>query len=358
MSFVGTLSEPIEALLYELKERAQSPDEFIAVDAQITLGEHLFEVSDRGRRKFPFVLNDNWFGISLSSRNARKLPLAHVQISSELLTAIGPRDAVAKLAAIIADLGEVTEQPSISRADAYVDFQTDLDFETIPRKNWVRRSRNRAIYETDDQVTGIMFGGGGDISARIYDKTVELQKSGKEYLLSLWEQAGRDPARPVWRLEFQLRRVPLVQLGIFNLDQLLEHLPRIWSYLMTDWLRLAIPNPEDDTRTRWPTHPAWTVLSSPDDLNAPSQARVSRQRAPSDLTMFRNGLAGLTSFMALEGIVDVAEGISAYLHAAKRHHAGNDPSNYSAEPLESYVGRKVIAKARRFNTPLNRHEPG
>ena len=29
----------------------------------------------------------------------------------------------------------------------------------------------------------------------------------------------------------------------------------LWSYATTDWLRLTIPTPEDEPRSRWPVHP-------------------------------------------------------------------------------------------------------
>jgi len=52
--------------------------------------------------------------------------------------------------------------------------------------------------------------------------------------------------------EFQLRREVLKQLGIENVPTLVAQLAALWRYLTEDWLRLAISNPNDKTRTHWP----------------------------------------------------------------------------------------------------------
>jgi hypothetical protein len=41
--------------------------------------------------------------------------------------------------------------------------------------HWVKRSKKRSVHEECDQVAGITFGGGNEVSARLYDKTRELQ---------------------------------------------------------------------------------------------------------------------------------------------------------------------------------------
>lgn len=88
LSYPGVLSEAWESRLLGLKLLAHSEDDELAAAAQVKIGEHLFEVSDRGQGRFPFLLVDNCFRIQVSSRNSRSLPLAYVQISSEALTTL------------------------------------------------------------------------------------------------------------------------------------------------------------------------------------------------------------------------------------------------------------------------------
>ena len=63
--------------------------------------------------------------------------------------------------------------------------------------------------------------------------------------------------------------------------------------------------------------------------------------------LFVHGLGGLTSFMASRGIEDFGEGLGEYLAQATEFHASK------GEPFHSYVGRKVKAKARKYNTIHN-----
>ncbi len=59
---------------------------------------------------------------------------------------------------------------------------------------------NQQVYMTGARLTGFTFGK-GDLVARIYDKTVEIQRRGVSWLPDLWGKDGDD--RSVWRLEFQ-----------------------------------------------------------------------------------------------------------------------------------------------------------
>lgn len=358
LSYKGQLHEPIDEALRDLKERAQSPDEGIAASAQLQLGDHLFAVSDRGRRKFAYVLDDNWFSVALASAGTRTLPMAHAQISSELITALGVEEVTRQLTSIVSKLGTLDSGPSVSRADLFVDFIAEFDFEAVPKRAWIKRARKRAVYDDNDTFTGLAIGLGGSIGERIYDKTDEVERiSHKHYLKPLWQQAGWMEGQTVWRLEFQLKRDAMPEQCFASVEDLLIAIPMIWQYLTTDWLRLAVPNPNDDTRSRWPTHPLWATLSKLDHpASVPSLSRVRKTRIPSDQTLFKNGIWGLTSFMAREGIMDFGEGLGNYLRQAEQFHRTNEHSP-DAIQFENYVRRKVLAKGRRFNTiDTNREE--
>lgn len=354
VSYPGQLSELMEKHLGALKQRAQSDSESVAANAQLSLGEHLFAVLDRGRKRFAYLLDDNWFSIAVSSRAAKAMPLAHVQISSELITAVGIPEAMQHLDAVINRLG-VCGQPTVSRADLFADFITDVDFEKSPKNAWVKRCKKRALYDDDDRFTGIAFGQGGKISARLYDKTHEILKSKKDYLKPIWAAAGWQEGQTVWRLEFQVRREALPETVTSSIERFVQHQSIfVWSYCTSEWLRLTIPNANDETRSRWPNHALWDALASLGDVvGAPTQLRISRQRIPSDDSLFKKGIWGLTSFMAREGITDLGEGIANYLRGLERFHAETSNQPEGPEALERYIHRKVLVKGRRFNTIKN-----
>jgi hypothetical protein len=77
--------------------------------------------------------------------------------------------------------------------------------------------------------------GKGEIRARIYNKTLEARKVGKEWQFELWDKDGN---LEVWRVEFQLRREALKSFGIENLDDFLNASQSIWDYCTNQWLSM------------------------------------------------------------------------------------------------------------------------
>ena len=325
LSFPGGIDPDLAVWLQDCKLKAQASNERVVAMAGIGLGDHEFMVLPRGRGRFAFVLEDNWFSIQLSNASAGVLPLAMVQVRSEYLTAVGPDEALSVITELVEGMGEVTGPPKLSRLDLYADFCTDHDLAALPGRDWVKRSKKRAIHEESDQVTGITFGAGSEVSARLYDKTREILKSGKDYMRPLWASEGwRDPEQ-VWRMEFQIRRdgLPVEMRG--PAAEALACNGALWRYLCNDWLRLAIPSGSDDTRSRWPTHPLWDDLSRLWDIDpeSPPLTRVPKARLPSDDRLFRHGISGLSSFMAREGITELDEGLGEFLHAMEAYY--DDP---------------------------------
>lgn len=349
LSFQGAIDPELAIWLQECKQKAQSASEHVMSMAGIGLGDHQFMVLPRGRGRFAFVLEDNWFSIQLSNASAGVLPLALVQVRSEYLTAVGPEEAIATITELVESMGKVLGPPKISRIDLFADFRTDHDLAALPGSHWVKRSKKRSIHEEADQVTGISFGSGNEVSARLYDKTREIQKSGKDYMKPLWSQEGWDGESQVWRMEFQIRREGLPVQMHGPAGEALACCGSLWRYLCDDWLRLAIPSGSDETRSRWPTHPLWEDLSRLWDIDpeSPPLTRVPRARLPSDDCLFRHGISGLSSFMAREGITELDEGLGEFLHALEAYY--DDPAKQFPETLEAYVKRKANAKARRYN---------
>ena len=205
-------------------------------------------------------------------------------------------------------------------------------------------------------MTGISFGSGNEVSARLYDKTRELLKSGKDYMRPLWTAEGWNGQEQIWRMEFQIRRegLPVQMQG--PAGEVLECCGSLWRYLCDDWLRLAVPSDSDETRSRWPTHPLWEDLSRLWDIDpeTPPLTRVPRSRLPSDDRLFRHGISGLSSFMAREGITQLDEGLGEFLHALEAYY--DDPAKLFPESLAAYVKRKSKAKARHYNVRLDSHD--
>lgn len=356
VSYPGVLSEEWDRKLADLKALAQSENEFEQATAQVVIGEHLFEVRDKGRGRFAYVLVDNCYHLQASNKNSKVLPLAYVQISSEYLANVGVEQAEQSLRYIVNTLGLVNEPANISRVDLFVDFTAGLRMDSFdPLQDWVTRTQSIDLHYRYQQFSGWSFGMGGDIGARLYNKCLEIEKkSRKVYLYELWQAAGWDRAATVWRMEFEAKRNVLKELGICKLDHLLRLQSALWIYLTQDWLRLAVPAPSDTNRTRWPTHPLWDQIVRVFDQQGeqPKLKRFSSMRLPADERLFVHGLGGLTSFMAARGIEDMSEGIGEFFHQATEFH--NSRSSLKHLGLELYLDRKVKGKGRRYNSLNNR----
>lgn len=354
LSYPGELYPEVLDRLKALKALAQSSEADEASGAQYPVQGHVFEVKDKGARLFPFILEDGHFRIQLA-KPSKTVPMAFVKVSSGYLAQAAPVEAERALRAILSEFGDITDVAKVSRIDLFCDFVTSENIEW-ERQDWVTRAATVDTFSVGGRFSGWMIGKGAIISARLYDKVLEIQKSRKEYLFGLWHKIGWNPGHPVWRLEFELKRELLVQHGLSSLDQVLNHQNGLWSYGTTEWLRLAIPNPDDQTRARWPVHPLWGYLSSVDweGNGGPLLRKFDPQRIPDNKKLFNLALSNIIAFMAREGIADFEEGREAFHAALQQYH--EDKAYGIGLPFSGYIAEKVAFKARQFNSLINKPE--
>ncbi|MFZ2170991.1 MAG: hypothetical protein WAW61_15310, partial [Methylococcaceae bacterium] len=117
----------------------------------------------------------------------------------------------------------------ISRVDLFVDFTSPVKMNSWDQSAWVTRAHNIASYSLRRHFSGWSIGMGGVMGARLYNKTLELEKSKKDYLKPLWKMAGWDEESPVWRLEFQYKREALKELGVLEMEHLIQHYGGLWK---------------------------------------------------------------------------------------------------------------------------------
>lgn len=352
LSYPGEVCPVMNSELARLKGIAQSPEPYQRIHAQLELDGHIFEVKDKGAPLFPYILEDNAFRLQVS-RSAGRMPLAYVKVSSEYLSHVLPKEAEESLCRVVARLGEIAEAANVSRIDLFVDFVSPENMEGWDRRAWVTRARKMDAHSVDDKFSGWSIGLGGIISARLYDKTLEIKKSKKTYLHDLWKASGWDGVSPVWRLEFELKREVLTEHGLSKLADVLSNLNGLWSYATTDWLRLTLPNADDQTRARWPIHPLWGHLSSV-DWETPGgvlSKRFSNARLPSDDKMFSLAFSMIVNYMAKNGLRDLYDGLKEFEAAMYAYH---ERKSYNLGlPFDDYVAERVSIKAREFNSMLN-----
>ena len=88
LSYRGDLLDETRVKLDELKRLAQSENPSERTYAQIEVQGRAFSVLPRGSGLFKYVIVDPWFRISLSDGSG-SLPVAFVQVGSDVLTKIG-----------------------------------------------------------------------------------------------------------------------------------------------------------------------------------------------------------------------------------------------------------------------------
>lgn len=106
LSYQGEIDPQISWEIASRKLFAQSRKAEDQAKAQWQVGEHLFEVADKGQRSgasggFAYILEDAAYRICLSASGSRALPLAYVKVSSAYLAHQRPEAIVEELSAII-----------------------------------------------------------------------------------------------------------------------------------------------------------------------------------------------------------------------------------------------------------------
>lgn len=352
LSYQGDIYPEVQERLTKLKQLAQHPEADQQALAQFAIAGHIFEVKDKGSSVFPFVLEDGAFRIQLS-RSSKQLPMAYVKLSSRYLSSITPQDAEKHLRSILIELGILTDSAHVSRLDLCADFVSSENMESWGRDAWVTRGKSIAAYAVNEQFTGWTVGLGGVVACRLYNKLLEIFESGRTDLLPLWQAAGWKDGEPIWRVEFQFRREAMAQHGLVTLDSVLANLNGLWSYASTEWLRLTIPNPDDQTRSRWPIHPLWGYLSSVDweTDGGPLSRSFSAKRLPDDKRIFALGASSIASYMAKHGITDYDDGLNHFLAAMHSHL--QKIGDFIGLSGEGVLLEKVRVRAKEFNTLLN-----
>jgi hypothetical protein len=182
------------------------------------------------------------------SQTGERTSNGFASLGAELLWHEGVTGAVNTLTSAIVELGGRVRQIRPSRCDLCTDFEIadGLSLEFLRAHRVPAHSRIR-LEEDGPQLQTVYVGGRkSSIQLRIYNKSEELScKPGKEWLWTIW---GIDPSPNVWRVEFQLRRTVLKQLGINSIAELTESLAGTWRYLTGKWVSFRLPDNANATR--------------------------------------------------------------------------------------------------------------
>lgn len=252
VSFAGTLHADVLTTFERLKTVAQGHD----VPQPFMLGPIEFMVHPRGRAHWSYVLKNPEVELCVS-RNAKPgAPVLAVRLTAFGLANTKPAVLWELVTTFLPELGSLAQQ-SVSRADVAVDVQ-GLDPTDEMMRNIVCAASYRGTHGTAKKTETYQFGR-RDVLLRVYDKRAEIAVSDKDWVEDSWRfAAGYDAELPVHRVEVQLRRKALAELGFDTAEQVLTRPGALLDYGLS-WANLRVPT-SDATKTRWPEDPKWTAI--------------------------------------------------------------------------------------------------
>jgi hypothetical protein len=249
-----------------------------------------FNVRHISRGTYTIVLDNDSLSVSLGNSAASVFsPSVYLQVKSEFIWSVGLEDARRQAVIVAADIyNKEPEREQVSRLDIFADILWPKEFYPGDIEKFSTRAKSKATYHDNGKVSGFTIGK-GDITARIYDKTLEIHRSRKDWLYDLW-RVGQD-AR-VWRVEFQLRRDALKDFGIETFDDLINSLQALWDYCVNEWLRVRAGGKRSARLISFWEQAQMTKLGLGDD----SVNLVRRERMRSGMTekQAADQMAGIT----------------------------------------------------------------
>lgn len=277
--------------MLEAKVKAQNQG-FKATGEAVVFQGVDFLVRPKGGSGYDYLLfnDDLEVGISTHITSGRLIPEVKIELRSRFLWHKGWDLAMLWADAWVNQWASVVDM-SIARLDLAVDMP-----EVLPKldmiKHVVTRARAKTVYQTIEdgykdnsesftvgvKHTGYRFGRGGPLVARIYDKDAEIEHSGKAWMHDIWAANGWDGETPVTRVEFQLRRDVLKEMGIETVEAVRARMGDLWRYLSNDWLRLVEYRRADTNRDRWPVRPFWRRVMKAWPLFGEMVDRIERDR--------------------------------------------------------------------------------
>jgi len=198
-----------------------------------------FTIKPNGTMGFSWIISGADFTYKIAnSIEPNSRPNVMIEIRSEALWRLSPEN-VLKIAMrlIEANGGHILEAKP-SRVDLCVDF-------LMSEKKWsyklmdyaVTRATDFSPYYRNNRLTGIRIGK-GVISARLYDKPLEIQQQSKKYwMFDIWGINEIPENKKIIRIEFQLRREVLRDISIINTSDLFQKIDGAWAHCTKKWLK-------------------------------------------------------------------------------------------------------------------------
>ena len=212
--------------------------------ARLTLGgktsDWLFAVKPHGKDGYEWLLTGRELSMKIGNwSRPKQRPSVLSKFRAEALWLHGADAMVLRLRDIIESMGGEVASVKPSRVDICVDVLLPAS-EGYPELNrqFMTRAQDGAVRTQARKLISFVFGK-DEMMGRIYDKALEIPRSGKTWMYDIWKIDAVPRGYRAIRVEFQMRREQIKKLGCDSWEQTRERLPQLWRYSTTKWLRLV-----------------------------------------------------------------------------------------------------------------------
>lgn len=199
----------------------------------------LFNFAPHGTKGYKWLFSSNEFAFRLyDALEPKSRPNVMVEIRSETLWRRGIQESLDIINEALKRWGGDVLNRKTSRIDLCMDvlIPAGLWNESL-FANMVARARNVAKYTKNDELQGVQIGK-GKLTGRLYDKALEIETaSHKTWMYLVWGIKEVKEHERAIRIEFQLLRETIKELGFDTIDETIQNLEAIWAYCSKEWLK-------------------------------------------------------------------------------------------------------------------------
>jgi len=219
-----------------------------------------FTIKPHGSRGYEWILTGKEYSFLIGNwHTPQSKPSIMAEIRSETLWNHGAENAVEYLLFLLESAGSLIHAVKLSRVDVCIDV-------LLPGYIWgegilkykVTRATKTGQYYTHNDCEGLSIGK-DKILCRIYDKELEIhQQSRKFWMFDIWGISKAPKNSKIIRVEFQIRREVIKELGLNTVNDLFDRIADLWVYCTEKWLKFQTrPGKHHTQRT---TLPWWEVV--------------------------------------------------------------------------------------------------
>jgi hypothetical protein len=227
--------------LTEQKKKAKNQNKDIAavMKGKEKGDKWVYTVRPFGARGYEWILKGKEFNLRVGNwKESTTMPGVMIEIGSETLWREGPINICNRIIRLIESNDGIIRAIKVSRADLCVDVLLDKDLwnESLDL-HMVTLAKKWNVWKSHKGIESLNIGT-GDIMARLYDKPLEIEQvSKKMWMYKVWKIETVPEGKKVIRVEFQIRREIIKEMGLGRLKDFLLRADECWSYCTRKWLK-------------------------------------------------------------------------------------------------------------------------